>query len=58
MQGVEGALTLINLRHTLKPTMTSGFDGYSGLDRQIDASVYDLYVLTPAEIKIVEGATK
>jgi hypothetical protein len=26
-----------------------------GLDRQIDALVYDLYALTPAEIKIVEG---
>jgi len=26
-----------------------------GLDRQIDALVYDLYSLTPAEIKIVEG---
>jgi hypothetical protein len=29
-----------------------------GLDRQIDAQVYDLYALTPAEIKIVEGAAK
>ena len=28
-----------------------------GLDRQIDALVYDLYALTPAEIKIVEGVT-
>jgi hypothetical protein len=28
-----------------------------GLDRQIDALVYDLYALTPAEIKIVEGTT-
>ena len=27
-----------------------------GLDRQIDALVYDLYALTPAEIKIVGGA--
>jgi len=27
-----------------------------GLDRQIDAMVYDLYGLTPDEIKIVEGA--
>jgi hypothetical protein len=27
-----------------------------GLDRQIDALVYDLYALTPAEIQIVEGA--
>jgi hypothetical protein len=27
------------------------------LDRQIDALVYDLYALTPAEIKIVEGTT-
>ncbi len=26
-----------------------------GLDRQIDALVYDLYALTPTEIKIVEG---
>ena len=26
-----------------------------GLDRQIDALVYDLYALTPEEIKIVEG---
>jgi hypothetical protein len=26
------------------------------LRRQIDALVYDLYALTPAEIKIVEGA--
>jgi hypothetical protein len=29
-----------------------------GLDRQIDALVYDLYALTPGEIKIVEGAVK
>ena len=29
-----------------------------GLDRQIDALVYDLYALTPAEIQIVEGADK
>jgi hypothetical protein len=29
-----------------------------GLDRQIDALVYDLYALTPAEIKIVEGTAK
>ncbi len=29
-----------------------------GLDRQIDALVYDLYALTPAEIKIVEGTVK
>jgi type I restriction-modification system DNA methylase subunit len=29
-----------------------------GLDRQIDTLVYDLYALTPAEIKIVEGADK
>ena len=29
-----------------------------GLDRQIDALGYDLYALTPAEIKIVEGAAK
>ena len=28
-----------------------------GLDRQMDALVYDLYALTPAEIKIVEGVT-
>ena len=27
------------------------------LDRQIDALVYDLYALTPAEIKIVESAS-
>ncbi len=27
-----------------------------GLDRRIDALVYDLYSLTPAEIKMVEGA--
>ena len=26
------------------------------LDRQIDVLVYDLYALTSAEIKIVEGA--
>ena len=26
-----------------------------GLDHQIDALVYDLYALTPAEIKIVDG---
>lgn len=26
------------------------------LNRQIDALVYDLYALTPAEIQIVEGA--
>ena len=29
-----------------------------GLDRQIDALVYDLYALTPAEIQIVENAAK
>ena len=29
----------------------------NGLDRQIDAPVYDLYALTPAEIEIVEGIT-
>jgi hypothetical protein len=29
-----------------------------GLDRQIDALVYDLYALTPVEIKIVEGTAK
>jgi hypothetical protein len=29
-----------------------------GLDRQINALVYDLYALTSAEIKIVEGAAK
>ncbi len=29
-----------------------------GLDLQIDAQVYNLYVLTHAEIKIAEGATK
>ena len=29
-----------------------------GLDRQIDALDYDLYALTPAEIKIVEGAAR
>jgi hypothetical protein len=28
------------------------------LHRQIDALVYDLYALTPAEIQIVEGAAK
>jgi adenine-specific DNA-methyltransferase len=28
-----------------------------GLDRQIDALVYELYNLTPEEIKIVEGKT-
>ena len=28
-----------------------------GLDRQIDALVYDLYALTPAEIQIVESAS-
>ena len=28
------------------------------LDRHIDALVYDLYALTPAEIQIVEGAAK
>jgi hypothetical protein len=30
----------------------------ASLDRQIDALVYDLYGLTEAEIKIVEGAAK
>ena len=29
-----------------------------GLDRQIDALVYDLYALAPAEIKIVEAVAK
>ena len=28
------------------------------LDRQLDALVYELYALTPDEIKIVEGAAK
>jgi len=28
---------------------------HDGLDYQIDALIYDLYALTPAEIKIVEG---
>ncbi len=31
-------------------------DRQAGLDRQIDALVYELYGLTPDEIKIVEGA--
>jgi hypothetical protein len=30
----------------------------AALDRQIDALVYELYALTPDEIKIVEGTTK
>jgi type I restriction-modification system DNA methylase subunit len=30
----------------------------AGLDRQIDALVYELYALTPEEIKIVEGDAK
>ena len=30
----------------------------AGIDRQIDALVYELYELTPEEIKIVEGAGK
>ena len=30
----------------------------AALDRQIDALVYELYALTPDEIKIVEGAAK
>jgi hypothetical protein len=29
-----------------------------GLDRQIDALVYDLYALTPAEIQIVEATAR
>ena len=29
-----------------------------GLDRQIDALVYYLYALSPAEIRIVESAAK
>ncbi len=29
----------------------------AGLDRQIDALVYEIYALTPDEIRIVEGAT-
>jgi hypothetical protein len=29
----------------------------AALDRQIDALVYELYDLTPNEVKIVEGAT-
>jgi len=29
-----------------------------GIDRQIDALVYELYGLTPSEIQIVEGAVK
>jgi hypothetical protein len=30
----------------------------AALDRQIDSLVYELYGLTPGEIKIVEGAAK
>ncbi len=30
----------------------------AALDRQMDALVYELYGLTPDEIKIVEGAAK
>ena len=30
----------------------------AGLDRQIDALVYELYALTPDEIRIVEAAAK
>ena len=30
----------------------------AALDRQIDTLVYELYNLTPDEIKIVEGATQ
>jgi len=30
----------------------------AALDRQIDALVYELYALTPDEIKIVEGAVE
>jgi hypothetical protein len=30
----------------------------AALDRQIDSVVYELYALTPAEMKIVEGTTK
>ena len=79
---MTAVLTLINLRRTLAPTMSSGFDAAytkvngladfranekfhlspanrcDGLDRQIDALVYDLYALTPAEIKIVEEVAK
>ena len=31
---------------------------FDGLDRQIDALVYYLYALSPAEIRIVESAAK
>ena len=34
----------------------SDYLAWSIRDRQIDALVYDLYALTPAEIQIVEGA--
>jgi hypothetical protein len=39
----------------LSPACTNRCDG---LDRQIDALVYDFYALTPAEIKVVEGSAK
>jgi len=39
--------------NTVRRVKLKGF-----LRGQIDALVYDLYALTPAEIKIVEGAVK
>jgi len=38
--------------------VNEGFYGHpcAGLDRQMDALVYELYGLTPDEIKTVEGA--
>jgi hypothetical protein len=61
-------LTLLAFGRTLASTMSSGFATGKALLRrlprgkilrgQIDALVYDLYALTPAEIQIVEGVAK
>jgi hypothetical protein len=42
----------------MNPTRNFYNNRGDGVDRQIDALAYDLYALPPAEIKIVEGASK
>ena len=51
---------MLSARKQLAAAKTDGDKDFyihrcDGLDRQIDALVYDLYGLTPDEIKIVEG---
>jgi hypothetical protein len=45
-------------KNLLRGPLREGETLLRSLDRQIDALVCDLYGLTPAEIKIVEGTAK